>query len=302
MIKLGLNIPNFGPTTAPAGLLGWARFAQSHGFALAMVSDHVAPTPDVTAIYPSPFYDPFMTLGWLAGQTDGLELGTTVTILPYRHPLLTARLGTNLDQFSGGRFVFGVGVGWSEREYAALGIPFRQRGRIADEFLGAITAAWTNDCVSLDGRHASYAEVDTGPRPVQSPHPPIWVGGNSTAGIRRAARYGDAWHPVNPDPAWLEGVAIPQLRAAADALGRPMPAITPRIKAHPVGDEVTSPSRPLGFGSIAQIRSDLERLEAMGCPYVVLDTNPDDPSDRQPADDDWRSLRQIAAAVQHLTA
>src|SRR5690606_1924702 len=111
---------------------------EDSGFAIAMVSDHLAPTPDVAELYPSPFYDPYATLAWMAGFTDRIELGTTVTIVPYRHPLLTARLASNIDAFTGGRFVLGVGVGWSEAEYAALGIPFRQRGRITDEYLAAI--------------------------------------------------------------------------------------------------------------------------------------------------------------------
>jgi len=103
-MRLGLNIPNFGPTATPANLREWIRFAEDTGFALAMMSDHVAPTRDVTATYPAPFYDPFVTLSWLAGFTDRLEFGTTVTILPYRHPLLTARLAANIDQFTQGCF------------------------------------------------------------------------------------------------------------------------------------------------------------------------------------------------------
>lgn len=122
-MKLGVNVPNFGPTATPDNLREWIRFADDAGFDLAMMSDHVAPTPDVTAIYPPPFYDPFTTLAWLAGASDRLELGTSVTILAYRHPLLVARVAANIDRFTGGRFVLGVGVGWSEREYTALGVP-----------------------------------------------------------------------------------------------------------------------------------------------------------------------------------
>jgi alkanesulfonate monooxygenase SsuD/methylene tetrahydromethanopterin reductase-like flavin-dependent oxidoreductase (luciferase family) len=114
-VKLGVNVPNFGPGTGPESLTGWVRFAEDAGFSLAMMSDHVAVTPDVAELYPPPFYDPFTTLAWLAGLTERIELGTTVTILPYRHPLLTARVAANIDDLSGGRFVLGVGVGWCGR-------------------------------------------------------------------------------------------------------------------------------------------------------------------------------------------
>jgi hypothetical protein len=107
-MRLGLNVPNFGPTTTPASLRSWIEFAEQSGFSLAVMSDHVAPTPDVTATYPEPFYDPFATLSWLAGFTTRISLGTSVAIVPYRHPLLTARMVANLDHFTGGRFVFGV--------------------------------------------------------------------------------------------------------------------------------------------------------------------------------------------------
>ena len=199
-MKLGVNIRNFGPSATPDGLAGWVRFAEDAGFAAALMSDHIASTPDVNATYPAPFYDPFTTLSWLSAQTSTLELGTTVTVLPYRNPLLTARMVANIDQFSGGRFIFGVGVGWSKLEYEALGVSFEQRGAITDDYLDAITSYWTNDLVSRTGEYATFRDISTGPRPVRSPHPPIWVGGAAPPAIRRAARYGDAWHPINDGP------------------------------------------------------------------------------------------------------
>lgn len=294
MIRLGVNIPNFGPTATPRNLRDWVRFAEDDGFDLAMMSDHVAPTPDVVATYPPPFYDPFIALSWLAGFTERLELGTSVTVLPYRHPLVTAREATNIDRFSAGRFVLGVGVGWSEPEYTALGVAFRDRGRIADEYLTAIAAAWSHDVVSLDGDHVSYRDVSTGPRPARAPHPPIWVGGASPAGIRRAARFGDAWHPINPRLDWLRDTALPALRAAADDLGRTPPALCPRIRARLHRHDLPAEDRPTGVGSAAQIQADLDALAELGAAYVVLDTNPDHPSDRRPPEQDRHTLRTIA--------
>jgi probable F420-dependent oxidoreductase len=297
MIKLGLNVPNFGPTTTPDAMRDWIRFAEDNGFALAMMSDHVAPTPDVTALYPPPFYDPFATLAWLAGFTARLELGTTVTILPYRHPLLTARLAANIDRFTGGRFILGVGAGWSEPEFTALGLPFRERGRITDEYLRAIAEAWADDEVSLDGEYVRYRDVSTGPRAARSPRPPIWVGGTAPAAIRRAVRLGDAWHPNNAELDWLRDTGLPALRGAAEASGRPAPAFCPRVRARLTAHELPGAGRLVGTGSVAQVTADVAALARLGASYVVLDTNPDHPSDRRPATDDWRTLNAIAERV-----
>ncbi|WP_117209823.1 TIGR03619 family F420-dependent LLM class oxidoreductase [Allorhizocola rhizosphaerae] len=292
MTVLGLNIRNFGPTATPEHLVGWARFAEEHGFGIAMLSDHVAPTPDVNEIYPAPFYDPFATLSWLAGLTSTLQLGTSVAVLPYRHPLLVARMAANIDRFADGRFVLGVGIGWSEPEYHALGIPFAKRGAVTDEYLAAIIAAWTEDVVSLDGQFADYRDVRTGPRPAQTPHPPVWVGGSSPAAIRRAARFGEAWHPINREPAWLREVGVPSLRVASAEAGRPMPALAPRIRARLTAGDLRE--RRAGEGSLAQVCADVRELIDLGSTYVVLDPNPDHPRDEKPLADDWRALAAIA--------
>jgi probable F420-dependent oxidoreductase len=268
-MKLGLNIPNFGPTATPELLRAWVRFAEDHGYAIAMMSDHVAPTPDVVATYPSPFYDPFATLAWLAGQTSRIELGTTVAVAPYRNPLLTARLATNIDQFSGGRFVLGVGVGWSAPEFAVLGLSFAERGRLTDEYLAVIAEALASPSVSVNG-----LDVDTGPASAREPHLPIWVGGSVPAAIRRAVRFGQGWHPINPTVAWIRDIGLPMLRTVADELSRPVPAFCPRIKAG-VAD-------PQAFFDL-------------GAEYVIVDTNPDHPADRRPPKEDWELLAKIAA-------
>lgn len=299
-MKLGVNVPNFGPGTDPASLAGWVRFAGDSGFALAMMSDHVAITPDVAELYPPPFYDPFTTLAWLAGITDQVELGTTVTVLPYRNPLLTARMAANIDQFSGGRFILGVGVGWSEREYAAVGVPFKRRGAITDEYLAAIKKLWTADVASHDGEFGSFRDVHTGPAPARSPHPPIWVGGTSPAAVRRAARFGDAWHPNNAEFGWLRNTGLDQLREAAAAANRPVPAFSPRTRLHVTDLALADDERRAGEGTVAQVLHDLEDLADLGAEYVVLDTNPDHPSQRRPATVDWRLLESVAAGASHL--
>ena len=302
MIRLGLNVPNFGPGTTPEALRHWVSFAEETGFSLAMMSDHVAPTPDVTAIYPTPFYDPFVTLSWLASFTSHVSLGTSVAIAAYRHPLLTARMSTNLDQFTAGRFVLGVGTGWSAPEFAALGLQFAERGRITDEFLTVITRAWQEPTLTFAGEHVAFRDVATGPASVRNPHPSLWVGGTGRQAIRRAARFGDAWHPVNPGRDWLQHKGLPLLAEAAAALDAPTPAFNPRIKARLTADPVPDPDRPLGVGTVRQIRGDLVLLDGLGAEVVILDTNPDHPDQRRPARDDWTSLEQIAGAVDDIVA
>src|SRR5881397_424226 len=228
-MRIGVNLLNFGPGVSPDSLARWAQLAETLGYHFVMISDHVAMTPDVVARYPAPYYDPFVTLGWLARVTQRVELGTTVVILPYRHPLHTARLTANVDQLSGGRFIFGVGVGWAKQEFATLGVPFERRGAMSNDYLAAIKAAWTSDPASYTGPFVSFRDVHTGPRPVQSPHPPIWVGGSSEAALRRAVRYGDAWHPIRFRMDWLESTGLPGLQRIAESEGAAVPALCPRV-------------------------------------------------------------------------
>jgi probable F420-dependent oxidoreductase len=253
-----------------------------------MISDHIAPTPEVNEIYPTPFYDPFATIAWLAGATTNLLLGTSVVVLPYRHPLLTARMAANIDRFSGGRFVLGVGVGWSEEEYAALGVPFAKRGAVTDEYLAAVTAAFTDDVVVHNGEFASYRDVHTGPRPQRLP---LWIGGSAPAAIRRAVRFGAAWHPINQEPSWLREVGVPALTAAASRADRPVPALAPRIRAR-LGEGTSG--RRAGEGTLKQVVADIHEFIDLGSEFVILDPNPDHPKDEKPLADDWRFLAEIA--------
>jgi probable F420-dependent oxidoreductase len=296
-MKLGVNLRNYGPNASPDALLRWVRFAEGSGFDLAMMSDHVVLTPDVMELYPPPFYDPFTTLAWLGAATERLLLGTTVVLVPYRHPMLMARMAANIDQFTGGRFIFGVGVGWSEPEFTALNVAFERRGAITDEYLAAILAAWTQDVVTLDGRFVSYRDVGTGPRPARQPHPPIWVGGASPPAIRRAARFGDAWHPNNADLGWLRDTGLPALRAAAADAGRPVPTFAPRMRVKVTANDRPDADRRSGEGSLAQVVADFRTLVELGAEYIVLDTNPDHPSEEAPLEDDWRDLAAVAAAL-----
>lgn len=172
-MKVGVNLLNFGPAVSPDSLARWTQICESIGYHLVMISDHIAITPDVQGRYPAPFYDPFTALAWLAGKTTKIELGTTVIIIPYRSPLLTARMGASIDQMSNGRFILGVGVGWAQQEFDALGVPFHQRGAMTNDYLDAIKKLWTHEIASHEGPFVSFTDVHAAPMPVQSPHPPI---------------------------------------------------------------------------------------------------------------------------------
>ena len=263
-----MNVPNFGPGTDPGVLRAWAGTIEGLGYGLLMVSDHVAVTADVASQYPAPFYEPFTTLSWLAGMTTRVRLGTTVLILPYRHPLLVARMAANLNDLSGGRLVLGVGVGWARDEFAALGVPFHRRGALTDSALTAVRAAWA------DASDYRSGEV------------PIWVGGNSDAAIRRAARFGDAWHPLRFTMDWL--------RSAVRS--RALPGLAPRIALRLTEAPISGGPRLAGEGTVAQIVADLTALAHLGASTVVLDPFNSDPRETCHPETAWHALATVAAA------
>lgn len=263
-MQLGVNVPNFGPGTDPGVLREWARVVEGAGFGLLMVSDHVAVTPDVAERYPEPFYDPFTTLSWLAGISgDGLRLGTTVLVLPYRHPLLVARMASSLQRLSGGRFVLGVGVGWARREFAALGVPFGARGPLTDEYLGVVRETW-----KAEGGAA----------------PAVWVGGHSAAAIRRTVRFGDAWHPLR----------LPVARMRSVLTDHDVPGFAPRIALRLTDAPVEEAERPAGVGDLEQIVGDLRELRELGAETVVLDPYHGDPAETRRPEAAWQALTVVA--------
>ena len=280
-MQLGVNVPNFGPGTEPGVLRCWAPTVEGLGFDLLMISDHVAVTPDVAEQYPAPFYEPFTTLAWLAGITGRVRLGTTVLIVPYRHPLLIARMAANLNDLSGGRLVLGVGAGWAAQEFGVLGVPFRQRGKLTDDYLRAVRAAWADDADYRGGQI------------------PIWVGGNSDAGLRRAVDLGEAWHPLRFTMPWLRE-AVDRMTALASEQRRPVPGLVPRIALRLAEAPVTGPGRLAGEGTIDQVLDDLAQLRLLGADTVVLDPFGGDPDETRHPEEAWQALATVRARTRHL--
>lgn len=266
-MKYGINLPNFGPQIDPDGILAWARTAESVGFDNILLSDHVVLTDDAHRRSPAPFYECLATLSWLAGQTDSIRLGSGVLIGSHRHPAHLAHATATIDRLSGGRLIVGVGVGWTAQAFDVLGVPFHRRGRMTDATLETLRAAWSSETYETAGASGTPRRVHGGPLPVQTPHPPLWIGGNGPAALDRANTLGTGWHPLHPSR---------QLCTAGSHALDEGKEFVPRIYFLPTDTPIESPNRPLGYGSIEQIHTDIEFLTEVGASTVVLDTDPGD--------------------------
>ncbi|HUF93312.1 MAG TPA: LLM class F420-dependent oxidoreductase [Candidatus Limnocylindria bacterium] len=227
-MKLGVWIPNCRHLATPQIIRSTAVRAEQLGYESVWVSDHVVVPHANVVNFGETVFDPLVTLAVLAGATSRVRLGTTVLIVPYRNPVVTAKMVSSLDALSGGRVVLGVGAGWVAAESAALGVPFAERGAMTDEYLDVMRELWTSDAPSFTGTYAQLGGLVFEPKPVQQPHPPIWVGGHSRAALRRAVRVGEAWHPINRPAGDLRAGRAELARLSALS-GRPSPpAITLR--------------------------------------------------------------------------
>ena len=215
-MELGIAVRSMGPQSRPGVLLACVRAAEQAGLADVWVQDHIAIPPDDAEGSGGRYLDPLTALAWLAGQTRRIGLGTGVLILPYRPALPTAKAVATVQELSGGRLRLGVGIGWMEAEFRALGVPHARRGPIADETLAFLERCFAADVAQAHGQDFLFL-----PRP---PPPPVYVGGSGERALRRAVRFGDGWMPMTGDPAKLApGVA--RLRELAAAAGRPPPEL-----------------------------------------------------------------------------
>ena len=213
-MQLGIHLPHIGRKAAADSIRRTAVHAEEVGFDDVWVSEHII-VPQDAAYPPSPnFWDPVLSLTWAAAATSRIRLGTSVLVLPLRHPLPLAKELATLQNLSGGRLILGAGVGWLEAEFDALGVPFNQRGRRMDEGIAMMRAVWSQDPVSFDSRWipARIEAMRSLPLPVTPI--PIWIGGSSDAAIRRAMAL-DGWHGSRVGPEQAADV-VKRLRA-----GRP---------------------------------------------------------------------------------
>jgi probable F420-dependent oxidoreductase len=271
-MNYGVVLPIWQLTIAEAESL--ALKAEELGLDGVFVPDHILAKPATTQHYGGHWPDPFSLLAFLAGRTRRIQLGASVIVLPYRNALVAAKAAATVDQASGGRFIFGVGVGWDEAEFTDLRLPFRERGRLSDDYIRAIKAAWAADVPEYEGQYVSFSGATFSPRPTQQPHPPIWVGGSpgsiSSPAVRRCAELGDAWHPLALGLDDIEkGYAM--LRDLAARAGRREPiGLAPR-NALDLTDATKGGGRAAFQGGVAEVASDIRRVKGLGAAWMTFD-------------------------------
>jgi probable F420-dependent oxidoreductase len=190
-VHFGVILPNFGQDSSPDSIRRTVELADELGFDSVWTTEHIIVGPEALDPY-GRVYDPLVTLGWIAGWTERIGLGTSIVLVPLHHPIHLAKEIATLQELSGGRFTLGVGVGWHEDEYDFMGVEFRGRGRRADEAIRLMQALWGGER-DFNGELWSFEGATFEPLP--KPVPEIWVGGSSDRAVRRALELGDAWHP-----------------------------------------------------------------------------------------------------------
>ena len=247
-MDIGCHLPTQGPLATREAVMRFCREAEARNIASLWVSDHVVFPRAKSGEYPggrfphapdTPYLEPVAVLAAAAMVTERARLGSSVFILGHRHPVVMAKMLTSIDALSNGRLICGVGVGWWEEELTTLGVPFKQRGRHADEILKIFKTLWTSDHPTFEGEFFRFDDLGFQPKPVQKPHPPIWVGGNSPGAFRRVVTYGDGWHATYLQPEALRE-SLDKLRAAADAAKRPFDTIELSMRVRNTGALSTS--------------------------------------------------------------
>lgn len=210
-MKFGIMFANVGPFARPDNLEALARCAEETGFESLWAVEHVVVPVGYTAEYPysrsgrmpgpedAPIPDPVVSLAYAAALTRRIKLATGVLILPQRHPAYVAKEFATLDVLSGGRAILGVGIGWLHEEFAAVGVPFRERAARTEESIRALRSLWKGEPEAFEGRFYRWGPVQSHPKPVQPGGVPIVIGGHVDNAARRAARYGDGFFPVRGD-------------------------------------------------------------------------------------------------------
>jgi probable F420-dependent oxidoreductase len=270
-LRVGIHLPQYGRAASPSFVLDCAVQAEALGFADVWVSDHIA-VPD-GAPYPPPFiYDPLTTLTWAASATSSVGLGTSVLVLPYRHPVALAKQLATLDLFSGGRLILGAATGWLEGEFDALDVEFGSRGVRTDDTIRALRDCWEQRVVSHQSNTFSFSGLRLDPRPARPI--PILIGGTSASALRRATELGDGWHGIGLDPADLQ-------------------PITTRLRSQR-GDDFTISMR-VSWDGISDDPEDLAKraaeYSAIGVDHLMVAPSQSDP-------DSWStSVQRLAAAL-----
>ena len=297
-MEYGFYLPNSGAGAEPDALADIAKQGDRLGFYCMVMPDHILQPNQVDSTYPysltgdilaagqsgdGEWPEQITTLAYLAGVTERIRLVTSVMIIPYRNPILTAKMLSTLDMLSKGRLILGAGVGWMEEEFELLDAPpFAERGAVTNEYLRAFIELWTKDNPKFEGKYVNFSDITFLPKPVQKPYPPIWIGGQSKPAIRRAAQIGDCWHPVGAIPAApLEPEELAEnlvlLRDYAEKAGRDPSTIQVSVKAplYDAGD--SSGPRRRFTGSADAVRQDVQTYSDVGVTHLIFDFRTGEP-------------------------
>jgi probable F420-dependent oxidoreductase len=297
-MRFGFYLPTRSSLATAAAIEALVQRGEALGFDSVVIADHIVQPVLIASKYPYTTSGSFPSDGdaleqltlaaFVAAKTRRLRLITSVMIVPHRNPLVTAKSLATIDVLSEGRLTVGVGVGWLREEFAALQAPdFDRRGAVSDEYLRLFKTVWTQSPASFRGEYYSFDDLWCLPQPVQKPHPPIWVGGHSRAALRRAARYGDGWHPVGANPASPlrpeeMRAKLTELHHLTEAAGRDPTALTISYKAPLYDTSLTGAAldadgtqrRPFS-GTGDQILTDIATYGDLGVSELILDFRSD---------------------------
>jgi probable F420-dependent oxidoreductase len=309
-MRYGLTLPGRGPLATADNLAMLAQRGEELGYDMVLAGDHIVVPKDIDSTYPytedgtfpgaasGEYLEQLTLLAFLAGQTRRIRLVTSVIIVPHRNPLVAAKALATLDVLSKGRLTVGIGVGWMREEFEALGLPpFAERGAVTDEYVQAFKELWSSDTPTFTGKYCQFSNITFLPKPIQKPHPPIWVGGESLRAMRRTAQLADGWYPIGSNPQYPMGepeqlaAGIERLAAYAREAGRNPTTIDIIYRTHDyqLGPAMSTAGKRHPFtGSAAAIADDIRQYEAMGVKYLVLDFA--------------RSSRTLDDMLQHMAA
>jgi probable F420-dependent oxidoreductase len=287
-MRFGFGLPNAGAAANGPDIIRFSRRAEALGFESLWSGDHIVLPVGGTNQYPytadgsfarpstEGFLEPYTLLSYVAAATTTIKLGMTVIILPYRNPIVQAKMLACLDVLSGGRLICGVGVGWLEKEFQVLQASYKDRGPVSDEYLEMFKILWTQDQPEFHGKFYDFDGITMYPKPVQKPSIPIWVGGHSRRAIRRAIRYGDAWHPTRQTPDFVRQ-HVPYLRQESERLGRDPEELTVSLKRAlhftdiGLSGEVLSRSNNAMIGTTQEVIDDIRRCQDIGIQQLTFD-------------------------------
>ena len=302
-MRYGFEAPATGVLAGPEALARVARHGEELGFDHLAVGDHIVIPRDISSRYPYTesgefagewahteessgsgiMFEQLTVLAYLSALTESIRLLTSVTVLPYREPLLTAKILATIDVLSEGRLDVGCGAGWMEEEFVALDSPpFARRGAVTNEYIVALKELWTSASPEFSGEYVSFAGIAFEPKPVQVPCPPIWVGGESPPALRRAARHADVWYPFGNNPRHrLDSIerlrdGIGRLRLETEKAGRPADSVGIAYSAEMFYSDAGPQYGPDGArhlltGEPAQVAEDIEALADLGVEHLMLD-------------------------------